>query len=217
MSPRLAQFSTLAQQYTLSPTAAAAAASAAQASNGRRYAPDVGLNQRVAVFTGDITRIPTDAIVNAANSTLLGGGGVDGAIHRAAGPQLLAECRVLNGCDTGDAKITRGHRLPARHVIHTVGPVSQGVEKPQELSSCYRTSLDVAKRNGVRSIAFPCIATGVYGYPNVAAAHVALSTVREWLESNRDHMDLVIFCVFLPVDLRAYTDLAPVYFPPTTA
>jgi O-acetyl-ADP-ribose deacetylase (regulator of RNase III) len=160
------------------------------------------------VMQGDITKLQVDAIVNAANPTLLGGGGVDGAIHRAAGPELLDECAALGGCCTGEAKITRGYSLPARYVIHTVGPVWRGgTGNEQELlRGCYVSSLEIGRRNGVRSIAFPCISTGVYGYPQEKAARTAIGAVREFLETSGYAME-VVFCCFSQNDAVLYRQL----------
>lgn len=152
---------------------------------------------QVEAVQGDITREEVDAIVNAANKTLLGGGGVDGAIHRAGGPAILEACRKLNGCDTGDAKITTGGRLPATYVIHTVGPVYRDGKhgEPELLASCYRRSLEVALENGVKTVAFPAISCGVYGYPHKDAAAIAVDTVTTFVQENSG-LDLVRFVLF---------------------
>lgn len=152
---------------------------------------------KIELHLGDITQLKVDAIVNAANKTLLGGGGVDGAIHRAAGKELLNECKTLNGCETGDAKITGGYLLPSKYVIHTVGPVYTGGKGDQaaRLASCYFKSLELATQNGIKTIAFPNISTGVYGYPKQEAAAIAIRQVKQFLASH-PNINKVIFCVF---------------------
>ncbi|MBO0696428.1 MAG: O-acetyl-ADP-ribose deacetylase [Verrucomicrobia bacterium] len=154
-------------------------------------------DSKIELVRGDITKLDVDAIVNAANSTLLGGGGVDGAIHRAAGPELLAECRTLGGCRPGEARITRGYRLPARFVIHTVGPVWRGGKRgePEILANCYGSSLHLAVENGIKTIAFPAISCGAYGYPIPDAARIAVKTVRDFL-ATADKIDKVIFALW---------------------
>lgn len=163
---------------------------------------------RVEIVRGDITKLEVDAIVNAANTTLLGGGGVDGAIHRGAGPELLAECRMLGGCRPGEAKITRGYRLPARFVIHTVGPVWRGGKhgEPETLVNCYRKSFQLALENRIKTIAFPAISCGAYGYPIEEAALVAFNTTRDFLATN-DEIQEVIFAVWGDDIYEAYERL----------
>ena len=162
----------------------------------------------IEIIQADITTLKVDVIVNAANSSLLGGGGVDGAIHRAAGPELLQECRKLNGCPVGEAKITKGYNLPAKFVIHTVGPVWQGGShgEAQLLEACYHNSLKIAASKQLKSIAFPAISTGVYGYPIQQAAEIAIQTVKNFLLQSTS-IEKVIFCCFSSNDLQVYKEI----------
>jgi len=166
----------------------------------------------ISVIKGDITRVECDAIVNAANGTLLGGGGVDGAIHQAAGPKLLEQCETLGGCETGQAKITRGYNLPAKYVIHTVGPV-YGHEHGKEaelLAACYLNSLKVAREHNFKTIAFPAISTGIYGYPKIEAAQIAIKAIKQFLENNKDYQFTKIMLVaFSDCDFITYEDILP--------
>ena len=163
------------------------------------------VKNQIQVVQGDITKLDCDGIVNAANRSLLGGGGVDGAIHRAAGPELLAECRTLHGCRTGEAKITKGYRLRAKYIIHTVGPIYSGTaEDAAQLADCYRNSLNLAKEHDVHSIAFPAISAGVYGYPLEDATEIAVKTVAQWLEAHADYAMQVMFCCFDARTERVY-------------
>src|SRR5205807_8544074 len=163
---------------------------------------------KIDIVCGDITNLEIDVIVNAANTTLLGGGGVDGAIHRAAGPELLAECRTLGGCQPGEAKITRGYHLPARFVIHTVGPIWHGGkhEEAETLANCYRNSLQLAVENGIKTVAFPAISCGAYGYPIREATQIAVETTQDFL-ATKDEIDKVIFVVASDEIFRAYRQL----------
>ncbi|XP_044755652.1 ADP-ribose glycohydrolase MACROD2-like [Coccinella septempunctata] len=184
---------------------------------------DASLNEKLAekisIFEGDITKLAIDAIVNAANSSLQGGGGVDGAIHRAAGSFLKLEGATLAPCKTGDAKITGGYQLPAKYVIHTVGPrLDRGQLENSHvrlLENCYSNSLQLLVSKNLRSIAFPCISTGIYGYPNLPAAHTAAYEVRKFLEKEHTKVDRVIFCLFLQQDKQIYREVLQSYFPPS--
>lgn len=210
MPVNLSKIPTLRELYT------AAAITAASGSTAY-YQPRESLLDRVSLYQGDITNLEIDAIVNAANRSLLGGGGVDGAIHAAAGPKLLEECRTLNGCETGDAKITRAYELPSKHVIHTVGPIysSRNVDlKAEQLRSCYHISLQLAIENSLKHVAFPSISTGIYGYPIEDATHIALAMVRQFTDEDEgDKLERIIFVVWSDADKKVYEKLIPLYFP----
>ncbi len=167
----------------------------------------MGESNKIELIRGDITEIGTEAIVNAANKTLLGGGGVDGAIHRAAGPKLLEECKALGGCETGEAKITKGYNLPAKYVIHTVGPIWRGGNSGEEesLRFCYKNSLNLAAKNKIKSTAFPSISTGVYGFPIEKAAPIAINEAINFLKKNKDFKQ-IIFVLFSDKDFQIYQD-----------
>jgi len=175
--------------------------------------PSQSLNDRIGLIRGDITKLEVDAIVNAANNSLLGGGGVDGAIHNAAGPELVKECRKLRGCDTGSAKITGAYRLPCKKVIHAVGPVYNSrfkADSAEDLASCYTTSLELAVQNDCKSIAFSCLSTGIYGYPGSDAAPVAIQAVKDFLEGeDGDKLEKAVFCTFVLKDVDAYNYWLP--------
>ena len=165
------------------------------------------IRDRIEIRQGDITRLHVDAIVNAANNSLRGGGGVDGAIHRAAGSELLEECKTIGGCPTGEARITKGYRLPAKYVIHTVGPIYRGrPSDSQQLMSCYRSSLELADQHNISSIAFPAISCGIYGYPIIDASRIAIDTTIRFLESHPS-LEKVIFILFSPEDAEVYRSL----------
>lgn len=166
--------------------------------------------QRIEIFKGDITTLSTDAIVNAANKTLLGGGGVDGAIHKAAGEKLLEECIALGGCDTGEAKITKGYNLKAKYVIHTVGPIYYRENEPDKLlENCYKNSLNLAKKYNIHTIAFPCVSTGAYAYPLTDATEIAIMAVRAWLRDNPDYDITITFCCFDEASYKTYKNFLP--------
>ncbi|KFZ07618.1 hypothetical protein V501_06283 [Pseudogymnoascus sp. VKM F-4519 (FW-2642)] len=212
MATQVSDIPTVAQLYQLKKLSPPAT------ETGTSVTPSEALNNKVSIFRGNITKLQVDAIVNAANKYLAGGGGVDGAIHAAAGPGLLQECSTLGGCKTGSAKITGAYELPCKKVIHAVGPVysrSDREKSAELLASCYTTSLQLAVDNDCKSVAFSGISTGVYGYPSHDAASVATKAVRGFLEgASGDKIDRVIFCTFEMKDVNAYNDWVPRVFPP---
>ncbi|KAK7033012.1 A1pp-domain-containing protein [Favolaschia claudopus] len=208
MIVRLADIKTLRQLFHARVIKAAAKA---------RYTPNAGFLDRVSLFQGDITVMEVDSIVNAANRSLLGGGGVDGAIHSAAGRKLVEECETLGGCETGQSKITSAYKLPSKRIIHTVGPVysrSDIETRAEQLRSCYATSLNLAVEHDLKHIAFPSVSTGIYGYPIEDATHIALDVVRRFCESEESSkLDRIIFVVWSNKDKEVYETLLPEYFP----
>ncbi|BEI86070.1 hypothetical protein CcaverHIS002_0603570 [Cutaneotrichosporon cavernicola] len=183
--------------------------------SSNEYKPDAELNARIAIWRGDITKLKADMIVNAANRSLMGGGGVDGAIHRAAGKELLKECAGLGGANTGETKLTKGYNLPSKFIGHTVGPIYHADRKEESarlLKSCYQSALELCAENGGGSIGFPSVSTGIYGYPIRDATQIALKTTREFLEKN-DSIKHVVYVVFLEKDEKVYNELVTDYFP----
>jgi len=209
MPRSLSEIRTLAEVY----------AATKQVAPSNAKASNPGLLSKISFWQGDITTLEVDAIVNAANKRLLGGHGVDGAIHRRAGPALLAECRTLNGANTGESKLTKGYNLPSKYVLHAVGPIYAAYDEGESaglLASCYRESLKLAVQNNINSIAFPAISTGIYGYPIRAATHIALDTSLQFLESpSGAQIERVIFVTFSDMDFSVYRDIIPKYFPPS--
>ncbi|KAJ3157722.1 O-acetyl-ADP-ribose deacetylase macrod1 [Geranomyces variabilis] len=206
---------TLKQLYTRNPDFADTAYRNFLDNPGARdIEPNDAINDKIALWQGDITTLEIDAIVNAANESLLGGGGVDGAIHSAAGRGLYQECKTLDGCRTGSAKLTGGHDLPAKHIIHAVGPIGY---KPKLLASCYWKSLQLCDEHKLKEIAFCCISTGIFGFPNDAAAQIAMANVRQYLERPDTQIERVLFVIFLQKDKAIYLDHVGRFFPPVLA
>jgi len=179
------------------------------------FFPSTELNTKISLWQGDITHLEIDAIVNAAKTSLQGGGGIDGAIHKAAGKGLLQECQLIGGCNPGHSRITSGYKLPAKHVIHTVGPIG---EYPIILKSCYKSVLTKVVKKNIKTLALCCISTGIFGYPVESAAHVALKTTRKWLQKDNNYqkIDRIIFCMFLPTEYTLYYKLMSTFYFPSS-
>lgn len=175
-----------------------------------KYKPNTKINSKISIFQGDISTLEIDAIVNAASPGLLGGGGIDGCINSGAGRFLRKECESLGGCKPGNTKITKGYRLPAKYVLHSVGPLNK---EKEVMKSCYTTCLELVESNNIKSVAFCCIGTGAYGFPLPEATQIACETIREWIEKNEDKIDRIIFCVYSNKELDEYTKTIPIYFP----